>query len=72
MRCVLQIMAATGRLTCGKIECDGARKSGRDKRGEHLIERPKEGECTEVVVVWGVQTMDEWMDGGSDVERVPE
>lgn len=33
-------------MSGGKIECDGTRKSGRDKGGEHLIERPKEGECS--------------------------
>ena len=26
-----------------KIECRGTRKSGRDKRSEHLIERQKKG-----------------------------
>lgn len=29
-------------VSCRKIECDGTRKSGRDKRSEHLIEMLKE------------------------------
>lgn len=29
-----------------EIECDGTRKSGQDKGGERLIERPKERECS--------------------------
>lgn len=67
-------MAAAGRLSFQKIECDGTRKSGRDKGGECLIERPKEGECSGAAEAGrgGRQTVDERMDQGSDVERVPE
>lgn len=47
-RWVVSIMAAgeNGRgqsVSRRKIECDGTRKSGRDKRSEHLIERQKKG-----------------------------
>lgn len=48
------------------MECDGTRKSGRDKRSEHLIERLGWGG------VGGFQAVDERMDEGRDVERVPE
>lgn len=46
MRCAVSIMAAAEKLSHRKIECDGTRQSGPDKRGEHLIERLKEGECS--------------------------
>lgn len=52
-----------------KIECDGTRKSGRDKRSEHLIERQKKGDRVQRVYrEGGVQAVDERMDEGRDVE----
>lgn len=53
-------------VSCRKIECDGTRKSGRDKRSEHLIERLKEGESRGYGGGGGCRTwMRGWMRGGT-------